>query len=86
MRFKLPAVAAVAVALMLLAAPLVWADFSVQSWRFFKPVVLPAGLAETTLVEVVPGREVFPNAARELADLRIVEADSQREVPFVFLV
>ena len=86
LRFKLPAVAAVAVALVLLAAPLVWADFSVQSWRYFKPVVLPAGLAETTLVEVVPGREVFPNAARDLADLRIVEADSQREVPFVFLV
>ena len=86
LRFKLPVVAAVAVALVLLAAPLVWADFAVQSWRYFKPVVLPADLADTTLVEVVPGREVFPNAARELADLRIVEADSQREVPYVFLV
>ena len=86
LRFKLPAVVALAVALVILAAPLVWADFSVQSWRFFKPVVLPADLAETSLVEVVPGREVFPHAARGLADLRILEVDGQREVPYVLLV
>ena len=86
MRFKLPAVVALAVALVLLVAPLVWADFSVQAWRFFKPVVLPANLAETSLLELVPGREVFPHAARGLADLRILEVDSQQEVPYVLLV
>ena len=86
MRFKLLAVVALAVALVLLVAPLVRADFSVQSWRFFKPAVLPANLAETTLVEMVPGREVFPHAALGLADLRILEVDSQREVPYVLLV
>ena len=86
LRFKLPAVVALAAALVLLVAPLVWADFSVQSWQFFQPVVLPADLAETSLVEVVPGREVFPHSARGLADLRILEVDSQREVPYVLLV
>ena len=86
LKFKLPAVVALVVALVLLSAPLVSADFSAQAWRFFKPVVLPVDLAETSLVEVVPDREVFPQAARGLADLRILEVDSQREVPYVLLV
>ena len=86
LRFKRPAIAALVILLAALATFPVAADFLDQAWRFFKPVVLPADLAETTLVEVVPDREVFPHAARGLTDLRILEVDSQREVPYVLLV
>ena len=86
LRFKRPAIAALVILLAALATFPVAADFLDQAWRFFKPVVLPADLAETTLVEVGPDREVFPHAARGLTDLRILEVDSQREVPYVLLV
>lgn len=62
------------------------ADFSGQEWRFFKPVVLPAGHDQEFLVEVVPDREVFAHTEPGLFDLRIIETDSQREVPYKLLV
>ena len=86
LRIKLPAAVALAVAVGLLAAPLVLADFSVQAWRFFKAVPVSAVLTETSLVEVVPDAEVFVHAAPALSDLRVVEEDSQREVPYKLLV
>ena len=86
LRFKLPSVAALAVALVLLAASLVSADFSVQAWRFFKPVPLSDVLSGTSLVEVVPDTEVFAHAAPALSDLRVGEENNQREVPYKLLV
>lgn len=86
LRFKFPPVAALVVALLLLAAPLVSADFSAQAWRFFKPIPVSHVLSETSLVEIVPDTDVFVYAAPALSDLRIVEENSQMEVPFVLLV
>ena len=86
LRFKPLAIAALVILLAALATFPVAADFSEQAWRFFQPVALPPDLPEMSLVEVVPGREVFPHAARGLADLRILEMDSQTEVPYVLLV
>ena len=85
-RFVLPAAAALAVALVLLVAVPARADFSVQAWRFFKPVPVSDVLSETSLVEVVPDTEVFAHAAPALSDLRVVEEDSQLEVPYKLLV
>ena len=86
MRPKLPAVVALAAGLSLLTATLVSADFSVQEWRFFKSVPVSDVLSETSLVEVVPDRDVFAHAAPALSDLRVIEENSQLEVPFVLLV
>ena len=69
-----------------LATLSVSADFSIQEWRFFKPVPVSDVLSETSLVEVVPDTEVFTHAAPALSDLRVVEEDSQREVPYKLLV
>lgn len=63
-----------------------FADFSVQSWHFVKPVVLPAGLSQESLVEVVPDLEVFAHAAPGLSDLRVIEGDSHQEVSYKLLV
>jgi len=85
LRFKLPAVLALAT-LLLLAAPIASADFSVQLWQFFKPVPVSDVLLETSLVEVVPDTDVFANAAPTLSDLRVVEENNQQEVPYILLV
>ena len=54
-----------------LAVLLVSADFSGEEWRFFKPIVLPAGHDQEFLVEIVPeqldsvirmARESFPES------------------------
>ena len=66
LRFKLPAVVVLAVGLLLLVAVPVGADFSIQEWRFFKPVPVSDVLSETSLVEVVPDTEVFAHAAEEI--------------------
>ncbi len=86
LRFKFPPVAALSVALLLLAAPLVSADFSAQAWRFFKLVPVSDVISESSLVEVVPDTDVFAHAAPALSDLRVVEENSQMEAPFVLLV
>lgn len=64
----------------------VWSDVSGHEWRFFKSIVLPEGLAQESLVEVLPDLEVFSHAAPGLYDLRVIEGDSQREVPYKLLV
>ena len=66
--------------------PLVSADFSEDRWRYFKPVVLPPGLSEGSLVELLPDLEVFAHSTATLQDLRIVTGEAQREVPYKLLV
>ena len=80
------AMVALAATLMLLVAVPVRADFSVDSWRFFKSIPLSDVLSETSLVEVVPDREVFAYAAPALSDIRVVKQDSQQEAPYKLLV
>lgn len=78
-------VALLALAASLTALPLS-ADFSKPAWRYFKPILLPPGIPEMSLVEVVPDQEVFAHAGPSLTDLRIVEIDSGQEVPYKLLV
>lgn len=85
-RLKLPVMLALAGGLLLLSATIVSADFSIQLWRFFKPVPVSEVLSDTSLVEVVPDTDVFSNAAPTLSDLRVVEENSQQEVPYILLV
>jgi hypothetical protein len=69
----------------LAALPLA-ADFSGQAWRFFKTIELPGGLSQESLVEVASDREVYAQASPGLSDLRVIEANSQQEVPYKLLV
>ena len=85
-RVQLWVAAVLSAVLASLAVLLVSADFSGQEWRFFKPILLPAGHDQEFLVEVVPDREVFANALLGLSDLRVMEEDGQREVQYKLLV
>ena len=85
-RLQLLVAAGLAAALASLVVLPVWADFSGQEWRFFKPIVVPAGHDQESLVEVLPDLEVFARAKSGLSDLRVIEANSQREVPYKLLV
>ena len=62
-----------AAALAALTVAVLSADFSESAWRYYRPVLLPSGLADDSLVELVPEVGVFPFAALGLADLRVVE-------------
>ncbi|MBI2872078.1 MAG: DUF3999 family protein [Chloroflexi bacterium] len=84
--FRLISAIGLAAALASLVAAPLSADFSKDSWKFFKPIVLPQGLTNGALVEVSPDAEVFANAAPLLWDLRVVEVDSLQEVPYKLLV
>ncbi len=64
-----------------LASSSVAADFSQRDWRYVKAINLPAKLQPENLVEIVPDREVFANAAHGLADLRIISSKNE-EVPY----
>jgi len=75
-----------AAALAALTVAVLSADFSESAWRYYRPVLLPSGLADDSLVELVPEVGVFPFAALGLADLRVVEVVSQRETQFKLLV
>ncbi len=86
MRFKLPGVCALAVALLVLGVSLASADFSLPAWQYFKAIPVSDVLSETSLVEVAPDADVFAHAAPALADLRVIEESSQREVPYQLLV
>ena len=72
----------VALLLSLLAISPVAADFTLRDWAYAKPITLPLALGEEELVELVPDQGVFAQAAEGLADLRIIEEASQREVPY----
>ena len=73
-------------ATLMLAVVQAQGEFPIQSWGFFKDIPLPNALAETSLIEIETDNEVFVHAAPGLYDLRIVEDDSQREVPYKLLV
>lgn len=62
------------------------ADFSLESWRYFKPIVVPTDLSGENLVEAASDLEVFAHAAPALQDLRIIETETTREVPYKLLV
>jgi hypothetical protein len=62
------------------------ADYSGDAWRFFKPISLPSGQGEETLVEIIPDREVFAHALAGLADLRVIEGSTETEVQYKLLV
>ncbi len=85
-QFRLILSIGLAVALASLVALPLFADLSQDSWKFFKPIVLPSGLSDGALVEVSPDVEVFANAAPLLWDLRVVEVDTSQEVPYKLLV
>jgi len=86
LRFKLSGVCALAVALLVLGVSLASADFSLPAWQYFKAIPVSDVLSETSLVEVAPDADVFAHAAPALADLRVIEESSQREVPYKLLV
>lgn len=67
--------------LLLLAGTGAAADFSQRDWRSVKEIILPAGLQPDSLVEFSPDTEVFTEAARGLADLRII-SDDAGEIPY----
>jgi hypothetical protein len=56
------------------------ADFSIDQWRYIKPIQVPVDLTEEGLVELLLDREVFSRADAGLEDLRVVEGE-EREVP-----
>ena len=72
-------------ALVLFAAS-VRADFSVADWRLVKAINLPEALGENEYVELELDQDVFAHAASGLRDLRIIENDSRREVPYQLVV
>ncbi|MBI4200740.1 MAG: DUF3999 family protein [Chloroflexi bacterium] len=78
--------AAIAMSIAALAAAPMFAHSPAQAWRFYKPIALPPGISQDSLVEVVPDVEVYANAAPGLADLRIIEAAGESEVPYKLLV
>ena len=57
-----------------------------QDWRFYKPVVLPTGLAGPGLVELEMDAEVYAHAAPVLRDVRIASEQESPEVPYKLLV
>ena len=76
----------IATAVVGLLPGVVLADFRGETWPFQKPILIPVDLPEESLVEFVPDREVFASATGSLADLRIIEEGSGREVPYQLLV
>lgn len=85
-RFNVLAAAVVVVALAGLFALPVYGDFSRQAWRFYKPIAPPTGLSQESLVEVVPDQEMYAHANIGLSDLRVIEANTQSEVPYKLLI
>ena len=85
-QLKLLAVAGVLILLPGILTIAVYADFSEASWRSFKAVTLPPGLPPGSLVDLEPDLEVFAQADPSLRDLRVVEIETQREVPYKLLV
>ena len=85
-RVKLTVAIAALMATLVLAVVPARAEFSIQSWKFFKDISLPDALPKTSLIEIEPDSEVFAHATPALSDLRIVENDSQPEVPYKLLV
>lgn len=67
--------------LLLLLASSASADFSRNSWRYYKDITLPSGVKSGDLVELSPDSEVFAGAVRGLADLRII-SDENQETPY----
>ncbi len=57
------------------------ADFTLDEWPYFKPVVLPSGLAGGELVELILDREVYQDSAAGQPDLRLIK-DGVQEVPY----
>ena len=68
-------------AISVLVASQVFADFSLSDWRHVKPIVLPTDLGQKSLIELSPDPEVFANSASGLVDLRIIAGDGS-EVPY----
>lgn len=58
------------------------AEFTSSQWQFFKPISLPSGVSQDTLVSVELDEEVLTKSADNLADLRVIEG-AKNEVPFV---
>ena len=64
----------------------VHADFAGESWPYQKSIMILGNIPVESLVEVVPDREVFAGSSNRLADLRIIEQESGREVPYQLLI
>ena len=71
----------VVLTLLLLVASGANADFSRNSWRYYKDIVMPSGIRSGDLVELSPDTEVFAAAAGGLADLRVI-SDENQEIPY----
>ncbi|MCL0044240.1 DUF3999 domain-containing protein, partial [Dehalococcoidia bacterium] len=80
------AVICTAVVLAVLVPYPLFSDFTEKSWQFHKPIVLPQGLLEESLVEVSPDSAVFAETTQTHSDLRIIETNSQLETPYKLLV
>jgi hypothetical protein len=76
-----PGACLAALALLLLVASGASADFSLDNWRFYKDITLPAGIQSGDLVELAPDAETFATAVDGLADLRVVSGQGQ-EIPY----
>lgn len=74
-------------AMLILALPwaVAMADFSIDQWRYVKPIQVPAERVEEGLVELPLDREVFSRATPGLVDLRVVEGEDT-EVPYQLVV
>ena len=67
--------------MLLLVASGAKADFSQDSWRYYKDIVLPSGIRSGDLVELSPDTEVFAAASGGLVDLRVI-SDENQEIPY----
>lgn len=71
-RVRFLAIMSIGFVLSLVAMPVALADFAEGDWHFVKEIVLPSGLSEEGLVEIIPDEEVFAEASSGLVDLRII--------------
>lgn len=62
------------------------AEFNFQDWEFSRPLSIPAGLEKKEHIKIVPDAEVYSYARPGLVDLRIIEEDTHREVPYKLFV
>jgi len=67
--------------LLILYPFLVFADFNLENWLFYKEIFLPEELKEKGPVAVELDNEVFASTKSDFSDLRIIE-NRENEVPF----
>ncbi|MDA1229030.1 MAG: DUF3999 family protein [Chloroflexi bacterium] len=66
-------------------ASTLFADFEEGKWAFAKEIVIPEGIEEGTLVEIVPDKAVYSATSSNLRDIRIISGKGD-EVAYVYQI